>query len=865
LPGFSPQGIFLSYRRDDGGPYASSLQLQLSLHIPDAPIFMDLDSIEPGLDFAEVIQGALDSCAVLVVLIGRQWATLTDEDGNRRLDNPDDYVRFEVKTALEREVRVIPVLFDGARPLRQQELPAELHKLARLNAHKLSYDRYKDDTAKLLDLIQRVLATAGEQAEAEPQAQDGVSDSRGRSTREDDLQPDLAKQPQDTEKPAAGRVPAADDVSGQTAGSPDALDSYGIPAAPGDFGVGSHVAGYRLDEQIGRGRMAVVYRAYDTRLERRAALKILAPEVARDEGFRLRFIRESRVAAAVDHPNIIPIYEAGEADGVLFIAMRLVEGRDVRTLVNERDLLPTGLVCDIVTQVASALDAAHAHGLIHGNVEPGNMLREAPSGRVDPDHIYLSGFGLSKHLLSGGTTLTSEDEFLGTLSYIAPEQIEGRPVDGRTDEYALACSAFEMLAGEPPFRGDESIAIMWAQLSSAPPSLTSIRPDLPTAVDEVMATALAKAPGDRYASCPEFAAALRRACGLRTGETSAHGKPARAAHVDITQPRLLGGRYELDGIVGRGGMAEVFRARDIRLDRIVAVKTLREDLARDATFQARFRREAQSAASLNHPSIVAVYDTGEDNAGPSHVPYIVMEYVDGRTLRDLLRDDRRLLPERALEITDGVLRALDYSHRHGIVHRDIKPGNVMLTRTGEVKVMDFGIIMAVSNNDADTTDPHIVIGTAQYLSPEQARGERVDAPSDLYSTGCLLYELLTGRPPFLGDSPVAIAYQHVRENPVPPSRLDPEIPAWADSIVLRAMAKDPGRRYQSATEMRTDIQRALSSAPEGPGTHGVTPESASPAGTPPEETPDQRSDFFYRLRKAFGQDDENDGRNNQSG
>jgi eukaryotic-like serine/threonine-protein kinase len=281
----------------------------------------------------------------------------------------------------------------------------------------------------------------------------------------------------------------------------------------------------------------------------------------------------------------------------------------------------------------------------------------------------------------------------------------------------------------------------------------------------------------------------------------------------MTQPRLLGGRYELDGIVGRGGMAEVFRARDIRLDRIVGVKTLRDDLARDQTFQARFRREAQSAASLNHPSIVAVYDTGEDMVGNTPVPYIVMEFVDGRTLRDLLRDDRRLLPERAAEITDGVLRALDYSHRNGIVHRDIKPGNVMLTRAGEVKVMDFGIARAVADSQMTMTQTAQVIGTAQYLSPEQARGERVDARSDLYSTGCLLYELLTGRPPFTGDSPVAIAYQHVKEEPVPPSRIDPEVPPWADAIVLKAMQKDPALRYQSAGEMRNDIQRALSGAP----------------------------------------------------
>jgi eukaryotic-like serine/threonine-protein kinase len=303
----------------------------------------------------------------------------------------------------------------------------------------------------------------------------------------------------------------------------------------------------------------------------------------------------------------------------------------------------------------------------------------------------------------------------------------------------------------------------------------------------------------------------------------------------MTQPRLLGGRYELDGIVGRGGMAEVYRARDLRLDRVVAVKTLREDLARDQTFQARFRREAQSAASLNHPSIVAVYDTGEDNTGMSHVPFIVMEFVDGRTIRDLLRDDRRLLPERALEITDGVLRALDYSHRAGIVHRDIKPGNVMLNRQGEIKVMDFGIARAVADTQATMTQTAQVIGTAQYLSPEQARGERVDARSDLYSVGCLLYELLTGRPPFTGDSPVAIAYQHVREAPVPPSRVDPDLPAWADPIVLRAMEKDPNDRYQSAAEMRSDIQRALSGVPiaalpmtasyayPGPGTRRMDP------------------------------------------
>jgi serine/threonine-protein kinase len=258
-------------------------------------------------------------------------------------------------------------------------------------------------------------------------------------------------------------------------------------------------------------------------------------------------------------------------------------------------------------------------------------------------------------------------------------------------------------------------------------------------------------------------------------------------------------------------MAEVRRAVDQRLGRSVAVKQLRTDLATDPTFQARFRREAQSAAGLNHPTIVAVYDTGEevDPMTGVAIPYIVMELVEGATLRDLLKDGRKILPERALELTQGVLDALSYSHKAGIVHRDIKPANVMLTPNGGVKVMDFGIARAVADTSATMTQTAAVIGTAQYLSPEQARGETVDSRSDLYSTGCLLYELLVGRPPFVGDSPVSVAYQHVRETPLPPSQLDPEISPEIDAVVLKALAKDRSERYQSAREMKDDISRLL--------------------------------------------------------
>ena len=303
------------------------------------------------------------------------------------------------------------------------------------------------------------------------------------------------------------------------------------------------------------------------------------------------------------------------------------------------------------------------------------------------------------------------------------------------------------------------------------------------------------------------------------------------------EPTLIGGRYELGELLGRGGMAEVRKGKDRRLGRTVAVKRLRTDLASDATFQARFRREAQSSASLNHPAIVSTYDTGEematDGSGVAQ-PYIVMECVEGRTLRDILREGRKILPERALEITAGVLSALDYSHRAGIIHRDIKPGNVMLTPSGDVKVMDFGIARAMSDAQSSMTQTAAVVGTAQYLSPEQARGETVDSRSDVYSTGCLLYELLTGRPPFIGDSPVAVAYQHVREPAAPPSDLDDQLDPEIDAIVMKSLAKRVEDRYQSAAAMKADIERYLSGHPiQAPAVLPLAAETQQVAAVPP--------------------------------
>jgi serine/threonine-protein kinase len=306
-----------------------------------------------------------------------------------------------------------------------------------------------------------------------------------------------------------------------------------VRSDPGGLVPGEQLAGYQIQEQIGRGGMAVVYRALDLRLGRQVALKVLAPNLSEDEAFRQRFIRESRAAAGVDHPHIIPVFEAGEAAGMLFIAMRYVGHGDVRSLIEDHGRLRPARAAAITSQVASALDAAHAHGLVHRDVKPGNILLALASD--DSDHVYLSDFGLSKHSLTP-STLTSTGQFLGTLDYVSPEQIQGQPVDGRADQYALACAAVEMLTGSPPFLRDDSMALMWAQLEAEPPRPTERRPELAPAVDEVIAAAMAKSPAGRYPTCRDFAMALAAACG-QSGRprTSGASGPAQWPEQDQRQ------------------------------------------------------------------------------------------------------------------------------------------------------------------------------------------------------------------------------------------------------------------------------------------------------------------------------------------
>lgn len=305
------------------------------------------------------------------------------------------------------------------------------------------------------------------------------------------------------------------------------------------------------------------------------------------------------------------------------------------------------------------------------------------------------------------------------------------------------------------------------------------------------------------------------------------------ADVSVDEQRILNGRYRIGELIGRGGMADVFRGEDLRLHRPVAVKLMRRDLARDPHFQARFRKEARSAASLNHPSIVSVYDTGEvsleDGLHPVDCPFLVMELVSGRTLREILHAEGAVGTDRAVAWTRGVLEALEHAHEEGIVHRDVKPANVMVTETGAVKVMDFGIAHALADTSATTSQTQAVVGTALYLAPEQATGRTVDGRADLYAAGCLLFELLTGRPPFTGDTPLAVAYQHVREEPPAPSDVDPDLPPAFDPVVLRALRKDPEDRFPTGTAFLAALEEAAADPHAGPGRHTLPLDAVPPA------------------------------------
>jgi serine/threonine protein kinase len=552
--------------------------------------------------------------------------------------------------------------------------------------------------------------------------------------------------------------------------------------------------------------MGVVFRAWQLGTDREVALKVMSPHLTGDDAYTALFKREARTAASVHHPHVIDVYDFGEVDGLLYLAMRLVQGRDLSKILAAEGALDPSRTAAIVAQAAHALHAAHGRGLVHRDVKPANLLVTTRAGL---EHVYLTDFGLTKH--QRGTALAATRGMVGTLAYMAPEQARDDPVDARTDVYSLGAVVYHIVTGELPYPREVAAAQLYAHMFEPAPRPRDVVPELPEALDEVIARAMAKDPADRFSSALELGRATQAALrGQAAGDSPAITRPTSdrlagrewrevalsewAGQVLPPGSRIAG--YRVDGLAGVGAMGHVYRATHLGLDRTVALKLVRPELGEDAGFRERFKREAKRAAKIDHPNVVQVYAADEADG----VLFLAMRYVDGPSLDETVREEGPLDPRRAAKIIVQVAGALDAAHAHGVIHRDPKSGNVLTEgEPGHERayLSDFGLSYDPVEEPITTTGEFV--GSFDYLSPEVIKGEGSSPASDIYVLGCVLYECLTGHHPYSNrESEAHVLYAHMCE--APPSVRDTvrSVPEALDHVVQRAMAKEPEARFPSA-------------------------------------------------------------------
>ena len=548
--------------------------------------------------------------------------------------------------------------------------------------------------------------------------------------------------------------------------------------------------------------MGAVFKAEDTKLNRPVALKCLPPQLATDEDAKKRFVQEAQASSALNHPNIATIYYMFEEEGLEFICMEYVEGQTLNELFGSGPLT-IGRALDIAIQVADGLSEAHKKGIVHRDIKSDNIM-------VTPrDLVKIMDFGLAK--LKGVSRLTKTGSTMGTVSYMSPEQAQGLEVDHRTDVFSLGVVFYEMIAGKRPFEGEHEAAILYTLLNEDPEPLDIAPQELSPAVATILQKSLEKDKAYRYQTMDEMLEDLKAAKRLlegtpapvTPGQDVTPGMERTGAGV-LDPEELVGktvGNYQIIEEIGRGGMGVVYKALQTSLNRIVAMKVLPRQYTRDPEFLNRFRREARAAAGLNHSNIIQIYEIGQQ----SGIHYFVMEYIEGINLKTLIEEKGALPLRQVLDIAWDTCKALDFAHKNGVIHRDIKPHNIMINKIGETKVFDFGIARAADSAGLTTTGTSI--GTPQYMSPEQARGEKeTDGRADLYSLGIVLYEMLVGSVPFEGSTAVGTMYRHVNETPDPPSKKNPDVPEELDHLVLKALQKEKEKRYQTGEEMIQELR-----------------------------------------------------------
>jgi len=545
--------------------------------------------------------------------------------------------------------------------------------------------------------------------------------------------------------------------------------------------IGKTISHYKILDKLGAGGMGVVYRAEDLSLGRQVAVKLLSPHLISDPKARRRFLHEAKAAAALDHPGICAIYDAGETEGQLFIAMALLEGQTLQERIAAGPL-PIAESLEIAMQVAGALQEAHGKGIVHRDIKPGNIML-LPRGQAK-----VMDFGLAQ--LAGATQLTRTGMTLGTVAYMSPEQARGEGVDERTDIWSLGVVLYEMASGRLPFRGEYEPAVQYAILHEEPEPLAGLRPGVAPELEILVGKCLRKNPTERYQRADEVLEDLKRlhresSRGPTRAQTVSAKKPASLPASSATAVQILGDRYRIERLLGRGGMGEVWLAFDLKLRVEVALKFLLPELSSDPQRIALLRREVRSARNVASPHVCRVFDLIEIEGQE----LVSMEYVDGTTLQELLATQSPIDIVEARRVATQLLTGIQDIHNAGLIHRDLKPANVMITRSGRAVVMDFGLAKGVAD-----TQTVAVAGTPAYMAPEQMRGEELDARADLHAVGMILAEMV---------APEGVRDPAIRRKLWDGLRQDPPKapPGPWEGAIRRAVAANRGERFASAAEM----------------------------------------------------------------